>query len=114
LSFTFVVRLSLTLVFAFELPSVLLPLFKPPALGSVPEPEPDIVPDEVSDEVPLLRFVLSLVFWFVFVLTFVLRLSFAEPWLGLALGLEVVPCVESVDCVPEPVLVELLWFVDVL
>jgi hypothetical protein len=26
----------------------------------------------------------------------------------------VVPCDESVDCVPEPTLVELLWFVDVL
>lgn len=48
-------------------------------------------------------------------MVFVLVVLSLEPKVGLALGLEVVvPCEVSVDCVPEPTFVELLWFVDVL
>jgi hypothetical protein len=61
-------------------------------------------------------FVLAFVFvslTFVFVFMVPLALSVPEPMLGLALGLVVASCVEEVDWLPEPTLVDDDWLVDV-
>jgi hypothetical protein len=80
------------------------PITAPPDV--VPVVEPLVVP--VDDPLGEALGDVVLVFWLL--LTFVLVLLFTFESLvvlGEALGLDVVvPCVESVDCVPEPALVD--------
>jgi hypothetical protein len=112
-SLVFVLLFTFVFVFVFVLLFV-VPFVDEPPVAPLPDVVPVIEPLLVPEVEPLV-FVLLLTFVFVLTLLFTFESALLEPVLGEALGLEVVvPCVESVLCVPEPTFVDEDWLVDVV